>query len=54
MDWNRFFRTHADVLGGVLAWAIVGRLAPEGWGIIGLAAGVIAYIVLQRLVPESR
>lgn len=54
MDWNALLRKHADVIGGLLAWAIVGRFAPEGWGIVGLAAGVAVYFIVQAVYPESR
>lgn len=54
MDWGVAFRKHADVIAGLVVWAIVGRFAPPEWGIIGLAAGVVVYFLVQHFLPESR
>lgn len=49
-----FLQRHGDVLAGLIVWVIVGRLAPEGWGFVGLAAGVGAYFLVQRLFPVTK
>jgi zinc transporter ZupT len=56
-----FFRKHADVLAGLLAWYIVGQIVGPRvgeWGIVTLVlsigAGVVAYLAVQKFFPESR
>lgn len=56
------WRKHVDVAVGVLAFLvaaqIVGRRVSGEWGgvtlIVAIAAGIGAYLLVQRYFPESR
>lgn len=62
MNWNALARKHADVVAGLVAWFGVGqfvghRISPEWGGVtlaMSIAAGVIAYLLVQKVFPESR
>lgn len=62
VNWNAFVRRHADVVVGLIAWfavaQLVGRRVSPEWGIVTLvssiAAGAVAYFLVQHFFPESR